>query len=122
MFAWRKCTFEGRTTNGWDQKAGTGKVEHVATEAFAGGPVFGRFTVKLRQLDLTAPDGPKPVLDETWRVRVYGLDDVFVFDVEVSQQCAGKSPGPDQRDSLRRNGDSRSRRMVQKSGLVSSTF
>ncbi len=91
MFAWRKTTFEGRHTNGWDQKAGTGKVEHVKVESLGGGPVFGHFTVRLRQLDLTAPDGPKPVLDETWYVRTYNFSEQFVFDIESTQRCAGQS-------------------------------
>ena len=73
MFAWRKTTFDGRSTNGWDQKAGTGKVEHVELVDSASGPVFGYFTVHLRHVDLTAPGGSKPVLDEIWRVRVYNF-------------------------------------------------
>lgn len=92
MFAWRKLTCEGRTSNGWDQKASLGKVEHVKIDAFGGGPVFGHFTVRLRQVDLTAPGGPVPVLDETWRVRVDNLTDRYLFDLEAAQTCAGKSP------------------------------
>ncbi len=92
MFAWRKITFEGRESNGWDQKAGTGRVEHVATDGFGGGPVFGWFDVRLRQLDLTAPDGPKPVLNDRWRVRVYNVSDHYLFDLQMQQTCAGQSP------------------------------
>ncbi len=92
MFAWRKTTFEGRSTDGWDQKAGTGKVEHVELIDSASGPVFGVFTVRLRQVDLTAPDGAKPVLNEVWRVNVYGLPDQFLFDIESTQSCASNEP------------------------------
>ena len=92
MFAWRKTTFEGRSTNGWDQKVGTGKVEHAELVDFTGGPVFGSFTVRRQQVDLTAPGGPKPALDETWRVRIYNISDRFVFDIESTQACASGAP------------------------------
>jgi len=92
MFAWRKTTCEGRTTNGWDQKAGQGKVEHVKTDGFGGGPVFGWLTVRMHQVDLSAPGGPKPILEETWRVRIDNLTDRFVFDLESTFTCATRSP------------------------------
>ena len=92
MFAWRKTTFESRLTNGWDQKAGTGKVEHVELLDSASGPVFGTFTVHMRQVDLTAPGGSKPVLDEIWRVRVYSFSNRFLFDIESTQTCASSAP------------------------------
>jgi hypothetical protein len=92
MFAWRKTTFEGRSTDGWDQQAGTGKVEHVELIDLASGPVFGVFTVRLHQVDLTAPNGTKPVLDEIWRVRVYGFRDRFLFDIDSTQTCASNVP------------------------------
>lgn len=92
MFAWRKTTFEGRPTDGWDQKSGTGKVEHVELVDSAGGPVFAFFDVRLRQVDLTAPGAPKPALDEVWRVRVYNFSDRFLFDIESTQTCASDAP------------------------------
>lgn len=92
MFAWRKTTFEGRSTNGWDQKVGTGKVEHVELVDFTSGPVLGSFTARLRQVDLTAPGGPKPALDETWHVRIYNIGDRFLFDIESTQTCASGAP------------------------------
>ncbi len=92
MFAWRKTSFKGRKTNGWDQMSGTGRVEHVKLEKVVEGPVFGCFTARLRQVDLTAPNGPEPVLNETWLVRVYNLTDRFLFDMESTQTCAGPAP------------------------------
>ena len=92
MFAWRKMRFEGRATDGWDQLAGLGRVEHVELEAATDGPVFGQFRARLRHVDLTAPGGAKPVLDERWTVKVYDLREHFLFDVESSQACAGDSP------------------------------
>lgn len=92
MFAWRTITFEGRESNGWDQKAGTGRVEHLATDGFGSGAVFGWFDVRLRQIDLTASGGPKPVLEDRWRVRVYNVGDRYLFDLRSRQTCAGGSP------------------------------
>jgi hypothetical protein len=92
MFAWTKSTFEGRPANCWDQKSGQGNVEHVKMEATGGGPVFGYFTARLRHVNLNAPEGRKPMLDETWHVRVYDFRDCFLFDLTSKQTCAGSSP------------------------------
>jgi hypothetical protein len=92
MFAWTKSTFEGRPANCWDQKSRQGNVEHVKTESTGSGPVFGFFTTRLRHLNLNASEGPKPMLNETWRVRVYNLRDYFLFDLVSEQTCAGPSP------------------------------
>jgi hypothetical protein len=92
MMAWRQMTFEGRSTNGWDQKAGLGRVEHVKVESTGDGPVFGHFTARLRHVDLTAPGGAKPALDESWYVQVYAFDDGFLFDVTSTQSCASDRP------------------------------
>jgi hypothetical protein len=92
MFAWTKSTFEGRPSNCWDQKGGQGNVEHVAVESTGGGPVFGHFTVRLVHVNLNGPEGRKPILDETWHVRVYSFTDYFLFDLTSSQRAAGSSP------------------------------
>jgi hypothetical protein len=92
MFAWTKSTFEGRPANCWDQKTGQGKVEHVAVLETGDGPVFGSFAVRLRHVNLNAPEGAKPMLDETWYVRVYNFTERFLFDLESNQTCAGRSP------------------------------
>lgn len=92
MMAWRKMTFDGRSTNGWDQQAGLGKVEHAQLEAFGGGPVFGFFKARLSHVDLTAPGEPTTALDETWYVRIYAFDDAFQFDITSTQTCASTKP------------------------------
>ena len=61
-------------------------------EGQGGGPVFGHFTARLRHVNLNRPGGPKPMLGETWRVRVYRLRDRFLFDIESAQTCAADSP------------------------------
>ncbi len=90
MYAWRQCEFEGHAVDFWDEKAQLGKIAHVKTESVGGGPVFAHFTVHLAHRDLTL--GGKPVLNETWRVRVYNLARAFLFDLESVQTCATSSP------------------------------
>jgi hypothetical protein len=92
FFAWVNTTFEGRHLDFWNQKEETGRIEHMAVLGMAGGPVFGQFQVKLRHEDMTAPEGPRPVLDEVWTVRAYNVSDVFLVDFESRQTCAGASP------------------------------
>ena len=92
MMAWRKMTFDGRSTNGWDQQAGLGKVKHTQLETFGDGPVFGFFKARLRHVDLTAPGEPAAVLDEIWYVRTYAINDAFLFDITSTQTCASAKP------------------------------
>jgi hypothetical protein len=92
FFAWVNTTFEGRHLDFWNQKELTGRIEHAATLGTTSGLVFAQFQVKLRHDDTTAPDGPKPVLDEVWTVRAYNVRDVFLVDLESRQTCAGASP------------------------------
>lgn len=92
MYPWRVCSFEGHMVDFWHEKLRVGKVEHGKMEATGGGDVFAYFTARLRHVDLTGAGKRKPVLDETWRVRVYNLTDCFVFDLESVQTCATGSP------------------------------
>ena len=92
FFAWVNTTFEGRHLDFWNQKEQTGRIEHARTLGTASGPVFGQFQVTLRHEDMTAPGGPRPVLDEVWTVRAYNVGDVFLVDFESRQTCAGPAP------------------------------
>jgi len=92
FFAWKQTEFEGRPVDFWNQADRTGHVEHVQVNHDQSGPVFAEISVSLRHLDLTAPDGPKPALDEEWIVRLYRHRDVHVFDLLSKQQCASESP------------------------------
>src|SRR5690606_4704442 len=92
FFAWKQAEFEGRPIDFWNQADETGSVEHVAVNQTQNGPVFAEFDVSLRHVDLSAPQGPKPVLDETWTVRLYPLRDVFMFDLISRQRCASNRP------------------------------
>lgn len=92
MFAWRKIIFDGRESNGWDQKSQLGEVVHREQGALISGPVFGRFSTQIDHVDLTNPDGPVIVLNETWNIRVYAVQNQFLFDIESIQKCAVNKP------------------------------
>jgi hypothetical protein len=91
-FAWVNATFEGRPVDFWNEAKKKGRVEHAQLVAAVSGPVFGEFTVKLRHSDLTAPGGPKPVLEELWTVRVYNVSDHFLVDLRSQQRCVADKP------------------------------
>ena len=92
FFAWVNTTFEGRRVDFWNQARRQGSVEHIRTLETVSGPVFAQFSVLLRHSDLTAPDGPKPVLEETWTVRVYRAESHFLIDLESEQRNVADSP------------------------------
>lgn len=103
--AWVNTTFEGRAVDFWNQGGGTGTVEHAAIESVISGKVFAEGTVRLRHVDLSAPEGARAALDEQWTIRCYDVGPeaaadgaepdapaVFLFDIESIQSCAGTSP------------------------------
>ena len=92
MFSWRKIVFEGRENNGWDQKSQLGEVSHKKVNSYTGGPVFGEIDTSIEHIDLTKKSGPVTMLDESWRIRVYALDEQFLFDIESIQNCATDLP------------------------------
>lgn len=92
FFAWVNTTFEGRPVDFWNQAKKLGSVEHVKILETVSGPVFGQFKVKLRHSDLTAPDGPKPVLEEIWTIRAYNVADPFLVDLKSEQRCVADTP------------------------------
>jgi hypothetical protein len=92
FLAWVNTTFEGRHIDFWNQKERTGRVSHapngkVDPNSIRGGPVFGELLVELLHEDLTAPDGPKPVLRETWLVLVFDIPGHFVVDFTSAQHA-----------------------------------
>lgn len=92
FFAWTKTAFEERAPEFWNQKQGSGRVSYVKTLAIVSDPAESGFDVMHRYEDLTAPDGPKPVLEETWKVRVQVVGGRYRIDLDSSQQCAGDAP------------------------------
>lgn len=90
--AWVNTTFEGRSVDFWNQKGRTGNVEHVRViETHNDGSAAG-FTVELQHLDLTAPNGPKTVLQELWTVTCRDAGELHLFDIDSRQACIADSP------------------------------
>jgi hypothetical protein len=92
FFAWVDTSFEGREVDFWNQAKKTGNTEHFTLKDIRSGDVFAELTVVRRYLDLTAPDGPKPAIEETWVIRVYNQANPFLVDIESEQRTAGTSP------------------------------
>ena len=94
-FPWTKTVFEGRQPDFWNMGSGKAKVDFVKLDASWSGPVHGGFRARHRFEDLTVKPA-KPVLEETWEVRVYamtgGARPGWVFDLTSTQTCAGQSP------------------------------
>ena len=112
FFAWVNTTFEGRHLDFWNQKEQTGRIEHAATLGMAGGPVFGQFQVKLRHDDMTAPGGPRPVLDEVWTVRAYNCERRLPRRFRVAADLCRRGAADDQQVSLWRHGTAGQPRLV----------
>ena len=94
-FAWSQAVFEGRKTDTWNMGERKGTVEFVGLDSVWSGAGPAGFRSRHRQVDLTA-GVPRQMLDEVWNVRVLNLGgpgDVngHVFDVDVTDACAGDS-------------------------------
>jgi len=92
FFAWTKTEFEGRDPEFWDEMAGKGRIRYLRTveliEDEAG--ASAGFEVEHRFEDLTAPDGPQPVLAEHWRVQVRMEGEAYLVDFESRQRSLGE--------------------------------
>ncbi|MEM7374130.1 MAG: PmoA family protein [Bacteroidota bacterium] len=92
FFAWVNTIFEGRNPDFWNQHKQSGRVSHMEVYGTISGPVFASFTSRLSHTDITAPSGPKEVLQEDWQVMVYALEDAFLFDLSSVHRCVADSP------------------------------
>ncbi|QDU41467.1 hypothetical protein Mal4_58350 [Maioricimonas rarisocia] len=90
--AWVRTEFEGRTLDFWNQRDRTGHVRHLSVDRVETGPVFAQFDVSLEHSDRSDPEQPRPVLKETWTVRVYHSAEPFLFDIVSTQTCIADSP------------------------------
>jgi hypothetical protein len=91
FFAWVNTTIAGRDVNFWDPKAQTGHIRHSAIKELCEGDVFAQFRVELIHSDITNPEQSRPVINETWTVRAFNLDRVFVVDFESVQTSVADS-------------------------------
>lgn len=91
FFAWTKTSYEGRAPEFWNEKKEAGKIHYDETVQLIEEEEVVGFVVKQRWEDLKAPDGPKPVLSETWEVRVaHGANWYEIF-VKSTQEILGDS-------------------------------
>jgi hypothetical protein len=94
-FAWTKTEFEGRHPDFWNVGDATGRVEFEAVDETWSGPVQAGFKTRHQSVDLTGA-APKTVLNEVWEVVIYqavkGPKSYYMFDLNVTQECATNSP------------------------------
>lgn len=80
--AWTSATFRGEHVDFWNQHHETGTVRHRdVLEVKDSGEVVG-FRVRLEQVSLQYG----PILEEDWRVRVYGDRDPYIWDLRSEQR------------------------------------
>jgi len=93
---WTNTEFEGRKIDFWNLKAGKATVRFKEFLSQTSGPVYGGFGARHEHVDLTAPQGEKVALDETWDVRVYNIGgphkQYWLWDFVSTQRCATNSP------------------------------
>ncbi len=77
FFAWVNTHFRGDFVDFWNQQKETGTVKHQEVVETYSGPVFEGFKTKLQQVSLKHG----PVIDETWEVKAYNLQDYFILDL-----------------------------------------
>lgn len=93
FFAWTKCEFEGHPVEFWNQKLELGRIQHDKVLSVESGETEGGFAVQMLYLDRKNANHPKPVLRETWTVRVYNdSKEYFRFDITSKHECVGDSP------------------------------
>ena len=93
---WTKTVFEGRAPDFWNMGEKKGTVKVVGEPEVWSAGVYAGFRTAHRMIDLTAPGGPKPAIDEQWDVTAYasrmgGLES-NVFDLVITQTTASDSP------------------------------
>ena len=92
---WTKTRFEGRDVDFWNLGDGEGTVRFVRFDSVRPGPVFGEFRALQEHVDLSAPGGEKPALNERLSVRVWNTgteNNYWLLDFTTRQRCASSSP------------------------------
>ena len=91
--AFVRSEVNGRRVDFWNQAKKTGRIEHrKIVQPPSSGPVIGSFVVGLRHSALLPKGDPLPVIDETWRVDVFGGVNGFLFDIDSKQNVVIEKP------------------------------
>lgn len=95
--AWTHTEFDGAAPDFWNQGKDnklTARIDFNKLDSMWSGEVHAGFRSQHRFLEMSGTE-PKPVLNETWEVRVYALPasaKLHVFDLTSVQSCATDKP------------------------------
>lgn len=93
---WTKTLFAGRHPDFWNLGDGTGTVRFDHFISRTTGRVFAAFRAAQTVIDLTAPSGEMPVLNEIWNVRAWEPPSrtmsMLIWDLTITQTCAADTP------------------------------
>ncbi len=92
MLAWVDSVFRGTPIDFWNSMKQQGLVEHFSLVGMLNGPVFGELDVELKHSQIVAENKNEPVLDETWRIRVFNSANPHVIEVRSTLTCATDDP------------------------------
>ena len=92
-WAWTKTEFEGRAPDFWNMGEGKGRVDFGSLTGTDVGPVFAGIR-SVHQFTDSLANPPKPVLQDTWTVRLYAMggEKFYLLDLASEQRCASDSP------------------------------
>lgn len=97
FLAFVDTTFEGRSVDFWNQRAGTGAVAHEEVVAVRSEGASAGFEVRLSHSAILPDTDPQPVLRETWSVEARrppaaATEGVAVIDFRSEIRCVAPSP------------------------------
>ncbi len=90
--AWTKCKFDGHAVDFWNQAKKQGTVEHREVSIIEQGQVFNRMSAELVYVDLTKPEKPVDVIQETWTMQHFAIPGQHLFEIHSSQICIADKP------------------------------
>ncbi len=90
-WAYADTLFQGRQMDFWNVGGKTGTVRCAGIDSSWSGAVHAGFVARHQFVDLTAPSGVQPVLDETWEIRLLanGGERWHLIDLLSVQRCSG---------------------------------
>lgn len=90
--AWTRTEFRERAPDFWNLQENSGAIRFQSASSVRSGSIVGGFQVAHEHVDLSAREGPEPVILETWSVVVFPYDSFFVFEIDSLQRTASPRP------------------------------